>query len=270
MCFKLPWLLLVAVAVLAVPETLGSDSLQEVQFGPSSDILGLVGGAPKGAAAVIVIQEFWGITEQIKAHALRIGRGGYRILIPDIYKGKIGVDAEEASHLMSTLDFKVAVREISHAAAFLKAEGAPKIGVVGFCMGGALTLGSLAASDDIDCGAPFYGVNFDLFDAKALTHKPVQGHFGQLDATRGFSDPETGKKLQADLSAAGNTAARVWIYDNVGHSFLNDKPDPYKSFEERKAKLGFPAYDATQAELAWKRLGEFFGSILSDGRKNEL
>lgn len=52
------------------------------------------------------------------------------------------------------------------------------MGIVGFCMGGALTLGSLAASPDISCGAPFYGVNFGLFESEQLKNKPVQGHFG--------------------------------------------------------------------------------------------
>jgi len=161
---------------------------------------------------VIVIQEWWGITEQIKTHANRIARAGYRVLIPDIYKGKLTVDAEEASHLMGALDFQKAVQEITKVAAFLKVEGSPRIGVVGFCMGGALTLGSLAASADITCGAPFYGVNFGLFDAAQLVHKPLQGHFGKLDEMKGFSDPETARKLEADLKAAGHTDATVFLF----------------------------------------------------------
>jgi carboxymethylenebutenolidase len=64
------------------------------------------------------------------------------------------------------------------AQAFLKAEGSPKVGITGFCMGGALTMGALAASPDISCGAPFYGVNFGLFEAAQLANKPVQAHFG--------------------------------------------------------------------------------------------
>jgi carboxymethylenebutenolidase len=94
--------------------------------------------------------------------------------LPDIYKGKVGVDKEEAHHLMSNLDFPAAVKEIAAAAAYLKAEGSPTVGITGFCMGGALCMGGLAKSPDIKCGAPFYGVNFGLFDCAALKDKPVQ------------------------------------------------------------------------------------------------
>ena len=185
----------------------------EVNFGAP----GLIGGAAKGAPAVIVIQEWWGITDIVKAHALKIAKeGGYRVLIPDIYKGKQGVDVEEAHHLMSNLDFPAAVKEISAAAAYLKQEGAPAVGITGFCMGGALTLGALAASPDLKCGVPFYGANFGLFEPAQLAGKPVQGHFGEKDAMEGFSDPPTAQKLQADLRAAGNAAAEVFIYPGVG------------------------------------------------------
>mmetsp|Transcript_5185 Transcript_5185/g.11527 ORF Transcript_5185/g.11527 Transcript_5185/m.11527 type:complete len:239 (-) Transcript_5185:299-1015(-) len=225
----------------------------------NSTIPAFVGGE-KGAPAVIVIQEWWGVTPMIKAHAEMLSSklGGARVLIPDIYKGKLGVDKEEAHHLMSNLDFPQAVKEISEAAAFLKAEGSPKVGVVGFCMGGALTMGGLAASPDISCGAPFYGVNFGLFDAAQLKDKPVQGHFGAEDKMTGFSDPETGKKLESALKEAGNGEAEVFIYDGVGHAFMNSDPAPFKTFEERQEAMGFAHYDNAQAELAWGRLVSFF------------
>ena len=143
-----------ALRPLAVLGTLGRGlcSLAPVAFGADKALPGLVGG-PKGAPAVIVIQEWWGITDGIKVTASKLAEeGGYRVLVPDIYKGKIGVNAEEAHHLMSNLDFPKAIEEISAAAAHLKAEGAPSVGVVGFCMGGALTMGALAASKDISCG----------------------------------------------------------------------------------------------------------------------
>ena len=52
---------------------------------------------------------------------------GYRCLVPDLYKGKIGVDAEEASHMMGNLDFKNAVQELKLAVEHLKKEGSPKV-----------------------------------------------------------------------------------------------------------------------------------------------
>ena len=82
-----------------------------------------------GQPAVIVLQEWWGVTDMIKEHALKIAAQGYRVLIPDVYKGKLGVDKEEAHHLMSNLDFPAAVVEIGDAASYLKEEGAPHVGV---------------------------------------------------------------------------------------------------------------------------------------------
>ena len=129
-----------------------STTFTSVNVSPTIPVLT---AGPVGAPAVIVIQEWWGVTDTIKEHAAKIAEeGGYRVLIPDIYKGKMGVDKEEASHLMSNLDFQNAVKEISEAAAFLKNEGSPVVGITGFCMGGALTMGALAASPDASALAP--------------------------------------------------------------------------------------------------------------------
>ena len=108
-------------------------------------------------------------------HATKISeQGNFRVVVPDLYKGKRGANAEEAHHLMSNLDFPAAIDEISKVAAWLKTTGSSSVGIVGFCMGGAVSMGALAASPDISLGASFYGVNFGLFDNEALANKPVQ------------------------------------------------------------------------------------------------
>ena len=78
----------------------------------------------------------------------------------------------------------------------------------------------------------------------------------------GFSDPDTGRRLEKELRAVGNADANVFIYDGVGHGFMNSDPAPFASFEERKEKMGFPSYDPAQAELAWTRLTSFFEAHL--------
>ena len=191
-------LLLKLIACAAAAEAVAHATLVPVKLGENEDIPVYVGGEAD-APSIIVIQEWWGVDRGTMQKALRLAQHGYRVLVPDIYKGKKGVNAEEASHLMGELDFPKAIEEISIAAQYLKKTGSPAVGVVGFCMGGALTLGALAASDDIVAGAPFYGVNFGLFDAKKL-NKPVQGHFGALDTMEGFSDPATGARLEKELS----------------------------------------------------------------------
>ena len=135
-------------------------------------------------------------------------------------------------------------------------------------VGVALTLGALAASKDLSCGAPFYGVNWNLFEAHELKYKAVQAHFGAEDKMEGFSDISAAKKLHAELLGVTNEYAEVYVYPKVGHAFMNESPAPFASFEERKEKMGFPPYDAEQAELAWTRLFEFFGKHLK-GLKDE-
>ncbi|EIE18786.1 dienelactone hydrolase, partial [Coccomyxa subellipsoidea C-169] len=110
-------------------------SLEKTSF---EGIPGFVGG-PKNRPGVIVLQEWWGVTDEIKEQAEHLSKlGNYRVLIPDLYKGSIGVDAEEASHLMNNLDFKAAVEEIKTADKWLRETGSSKVGATGFCMGGAL------------------------------------------------------------------------------------------------------------------------------------
>merc|ERR1712232_605144 len=178
----------------------------------------------------------------IKAHALKIAEQGYRVLVPDLYKGKLCLDVEEAHHNMDNLDFPGAVAEIAQAAAFLKKEGSAKVGICGFCMGGALTMGGLAKSADIVCGAPFYGVNFGLFECTQLAQKPVQGHFGAEDTMAGFSDAATGKKLAAELQAASNAEAEVFIYERVGRSWAFPRTTP--------ARLTSPGHDCLVSSLS--------------------
>ena len=78
--------------------------MEKVTFGDAS-IPGYECG-DKSAPAVVVLQEWWGVTETIKRQALKLHTdGGFRVIVPDLYKGELGVDAEEAHHLMTNLDW---------------------------------------------------------------------------------------------------------------------------------------------------------------------
>src|SRR5499427_5253240 len=95
------------------------------------------GGSGPG---VVVIQEWWGLNAQIKGVADRMAAAGYRAVVPDLYRGKVAVEAKEAEHLMGNLDFgDAASQDVRGAVRYLKRQ-APKVGVTGFCLGGALTL----------------------------------------------------------------------------------------------------------------------------------
>ena len=107
--------------------------------------------------AVVVIQEWWGINDQIRGVADRLAAAGYRALVPDLFRGKSTVEAEEAHHLMSGLNFHdAASQDVRGAVQFLKTRS-QKVGVLGFCMGGALTLLALGAAPEIDAAVVWYG-----------------------------------------------------------------------------------------------------------------
>ena len=99
---------------------------------------------PMGAPAVVVIQEWWGLNDQIRGVAERFANAGFIALVPDLYRGQSTVEAEEAHHLMDGLNFgDAASQDVRGAVQYLKGRnpGHPtKVGITGYCMGGALTL----------------------------------------------------------------------------------------------------------------------------------
>jgi len=76
------------------------------------------------APGVVVIQEWWGLNDQIRGVAGNLAAAGYRALVPDLYRGKSAVDAKEAEHLMTGLDFgDAAGQDIRGAVQHLKSTG---------------------------------------------------------------------------------------------------------------------------------------------------
>ena len=124
---------------------------------------------------------------------------------------------------MSNLDWAGANQDILAAARALKAKGYAKVALTGFCMGGALSITAPAFGDEFACSVPFYGVP-DVTKIPIGNIKcPVLGMFGTQDASKGFADPETAKKLEAAAQAAGLDFKLV-MWD-AGHSFMNhNKP----------------------------------------------
>ena len=106
------------------------------------DVAGYLAEPAQGASApgMVVIQEWWGLNAQIKGVADKLAAAGYRALVPDLYRGKSTVEAKEAEHLMTNLNFgDAAGQDVRGAVQHLK-KSSSKVGVTGFCMGGALTL----------------------------------------------------------------------------------------------------------------------------------
>lgn len=202
------------------------------------------------APAVVVIQEWWGLNDQIRGVADRLASAGFQALVPDLYRGKSTVESEEAHHLMSALDFgDAASQDIRGAVQFLKGRS-PKVGITGFCMGGALTLLSLTQSPEVDAGVVWYGCPpLDYIDAGKI-HAPVMGHWATQDE---FFKIDTVDALEEKL-----TAAKV---DFEFHRYL-----AHHAFANETAlgptRIAATQYDPVWAQQAWDRTLRFFGRTL--------
>ena len=203
------------------------------------------------APGVVVIQEWWGLDTEVKAVADRLAKAGYRALVPDLYRGKLALEAKEAEHLMGDLNFgDAAGQDIRGAVQYLKATGSKKVAVTGFCMGGALTVLSACNIPELDAAVVWYGYPpLEYLDAKAIT-KPIMAHWATHDEFFALSGVE---QLEAKLSDAG-TPYEFYRYD-AKHAFANPKAD----------SRGLPPlqYNEAAANLAWDRTMEFFKKNLA-------
>ena len=204
--------------------------------------------AGKNAPAVVVIQEWWGLNDQIKGVADRLAKAGYRALVPDLFRGKVTRNRDEASHMMQTLDWANAIVDIRGAVQHLKRTSA-KVGVTGFCMGGALTVLTSTTTPEADAAVVWYGVPpLDYVDASKI-HVPVQGHFAIEDA---FFPIAQADGLDQKLTAA-NVPHEFYRY-HAQHAFANE------------TAVNMPIavqYDATAADTAWQRTMTFFKTHLA-------
>ncbi|CAL1530164.1 unnamed protein product, partial [Lymnaea stagnalis] len=142
----------------------------------------LCGDPKKQTKGIIVLQEWWGANDQIKDCGKDIcGRIDMVTLVPDLYREKVAKNNEEAGHYMGELDWKGAVEDIRAAAKYLKEQGCKKVGVTGFCMGGALSMAAAALVPEIDAAAPFYGIPSDQLCDVTKIKIPLQCHFAEKD-----------------------------------------------------------------------------------------
>jgi carboxymethylenebutenolidase len=196
----------------------------------------------------VLIQEWWGLVPHICDVADRLAAEGFTVLAPDLYNGESSTEPDEAGKLMMGLNLQNAAKDMSGAVDFLQEKtGHTKVGVVGFCMGGGLTL-ALACQrpDAVAAAAPFYGVipwpeaqpNWDALTAV------VEGHYAENDA---FASPEMAKTLEEDLRKRGKNAT-FHVYAGTDHAFFNDeRPE---------------VYNAAAANTAWTRTLALFRANL--------
>lgn len=213
------------------------------------DAQGVVIGDPnQHPSGLIVVHEWWGMNEQIQEEGAQIAaEGGFTVLVPDMYRGKVAKDREEAGHIMSGLDWDGAIQDISAGARYLVSLGCGRVGVMGFCMGGALSFAAAVRCPEISAAAPFYGIPRPNLPADLTKIQiPVQSHFGEKDEAVGFSSPADYNALKEKLSAAG-VQHEMFTYP-AGHGFTN---------------VNNPNYSADATRLALSRVYDFMRRNLS-------
>jgi carboxymethylenebutenolidase len=192
----------------------------------------------------VVIQEWWGLNDQIRKTADRLAEVGYRALVPDLYRGKVASAADEANHLMAGLNFPdAAEQDIRGAVQYLK-QTSKKAAVGGFCMGGALTILSAVRVPEMDVGACFYGIPpAELLDPKSIKI-PLICHFANQDD---WCTPAKVNELEAALKQS-RSKYEIYRYD-AHHAFMNEaRPE---------------VYDAQCAKTAWERTTKFLKQALA-------
>lgn len=201
---------------------------------------------------IVVIQEWWGLTDWIKDNAKRLADQGYVALAPDLYRGKVASDPMMAMQLMRALPPDRAVRDLKAAADELaKRDDVDKerLGSIGWCMGGGYSL-KLALNDPhIKACAMCYGPPVTDPDMLKSLHAVILGIFGAEDKN---IKPELVHQFEVALQQAGKKAEAIREYE-AGHGFMRpsnpgDKPNP--------------EYRADAAKAAWEEIDHFFAKEL--------
>jgi carboxymethylenebutenolidase len=217
-------------------------------------VQGFLASAEHAVGAVVVIQEWWGLNDQIRGVAERLAAAGYTALVPDLYRGRTAVEANEAHHLMSGLDFgQAAQQDIRGAVQHLKAHGAAggKVGVTGFCMGGALTVLALTMVPEADAGVVWYGLPpLEFVDASKI-RAPMMAHWATQDGAFPIANVDA---LEEKLRAA---KVRYEGHRYLAHhAFANETA-------QGPRRIAITQYDAAWAQVAWDRTLRFLGAHLS-------
>ncbi|XP_057451043.1 uncharacterized protein LOC130742952 isoform X1 [Lotus japonicus] len=192
------------------------------------------------APGIVVLQDWLGVDNEIKDHALRISQlgRGFKALIPDLHRGN-------AKQLFRGRDWTGTIEDVISSVNWLKNNGSEKVGVTGFRMGGALAIASSNMISDLNVDAivAFYGVPCSL-DGNGRF--PVQAHFGELDEFVGFSDVTAVKRLEEKLKDSG-APHEIHIYPGKRHAFMN-----MRMHDE----------DDAAVQLAWSRFQSWMTTYL--------
>jgi carboxymethylenebutenolidase len=187
------------------------------------------------APGLVLVQEWWGVNDHIRSLADRFAAAGFITIAPDLYHGKVTKEAAEAQALMVALDGKRALADIAAATQALLAHPRinGKIGVTGFCMGGAYAFVAATRIPEIAAAVPFYGLP-PAGRADYSKARPILAHFASRDQWATVAGAEAIKK---EVEAGGGQMT-LHVYE-ADHAFMRD--------------TDADIYSPKDAKLAWER-----------------
>lgn len=201
----------------------------------------------RGMPAVLMIHEWWGLNDNIKQMAERLAGEGYRVLAVDMYHGQVATTPQEAQTYMRGVIENTGrgVSNLRAAAEYLRQrQRAQKVGVVGWCFGGAWALqAALIMPEEIDAAVMYYGRVVTDRDRLAMLDAPLLGIFGSED--RGIPVDDV-RQMEATLKELGKTVD-IHVYQGAGHGFANPSGS---------------TYNGVDADDAWRRTTGFFAEHL--------
>ncbi|WP_407114647.1 dienelactone hydrolase family protein [Bradyrhizobium sp. LMG 9283] len=207
----------------------------------NGDASGYLANAASGnAPGVVVIHAVWGLTDHIKAVCDRFALAGFDALAPDLYNGEVVPfnDLHAADLKMKSLDLIDATTQSVRGAAQYLARNGTKVGLTGFCLGGALTIIGAAKVPELAAGVVFYGIPARHAAKPIDVGIPLQAHFANKDD---WCTPRMVDGFAEEMNAAGKSL-EVFRYD-AEHGFVNEQ---------------LPCHNRTAAEVAWGRTTGFF------------
>jgi carboxymethylenebutenolidase len=198
--------------------------------------------------AIIVIHEWWGLNDNVRAMAERLAGEGYIVLAVDLYSGATAADPDSARKLMTSVveDPAIAEENIRQAYTFLTATaGAPAVASLGWCFGGGWSLNAaMLLTEELDAAVIYYGQVTDDEDRLAPIEAHILGLFGAEDS--GISVGSV-QNFEAALQRLRKDY-EIHIYPGAAHAFANPTGNNY---------------NAEAAEDAWLRTVDFLAAKLT-------
>jgi carboxymethylenebutenolidase len=227
----LSWICLLTIAAFAAES-------RNVSYKSGDETVSAVMYTPPGQGqfpALVVIHEYWGLTDWVKEQASKLADQGYVTLAIDLYRGKVGATPDEAHELMRGVPEDRANRDLLAASNYLRSQknvDPTRVGSIGWCMGGGYSLNLALNDPKLKAAVINYGHLATDDSTLKNIHATILGVFGGQD--RGIPVADV-NKFEAQLKALGKMV-EIHIFPDAGHGFENPNN-----------KQGYRAADADQA-----------------------